>query len=202
MTCAEANEDLFNQIGGVVAFTDVPTYAWYYNVVQAGVKANMVQGMKDEAGMLLNRFEPERPTLLAEILRMLLGVADDLPQHQPAEPWHEPLMKRGQENGLVELLAVTDNAPIFSKTLTRAEAIPLFLMAACIDNLELDLMQDVFPDVNSNTSYADRIWTAYSLGIVTGYGDGTFRPNEYVSRAEMVALIFRTLSARELLLNR
>lgn len=48
-----------------------------------------------------------------------------------------------------------------------------------------------FTDVEDGMWYTDAILWAQANDIVNGYGDGTFRPNEYMTREEMVAVIYR-----------
>lgn len=52
-----------------------------------------------------------------------------------------------------------------------------------------------FPDVASTASYAKAVDQLTSLGVVTGYDDGTFGPEKLVTRAEMTAMIVRALGA-------
>jgi hypothetical protein len=51
----------------------------------------------------------------------------------------------------------------------------------------------VFSDVNGTEWYADSVAKASALGLITGYTDGTFRPNATVTRAEAVTMINRML---------
>lgn len=51
-----------------------------------------------------------------------------------------------------------------------------------------------FPDVKADWS-AQAIVQLTQLGIINGYGDGTFRPDAPVSRAEMVTLLMRMLNS-------
>jgi|GEM_PF-3169333 len=51
-----------------------------------------------------------------------------------------------------------------------------------------------FGDVESGKWYTDAVLWAAQSGIVSGYGDGTFRPNESITR-EQVAVILRNYSA-------
>ncbi len=46
-----------------------------------------------------------------------------------------------------------------------------------------------FSDVNASTDYQQGIQWAYDNGIINGYGDGTFGPNNCVHRAELVKMI-------------
>ena len=46
-------------------------------------------------------------------------------------------------------------------------------------------------DVKSSAWYADAVGALSELGIVEGYEDGSFRPDDEISRAEFVAMISR-----------
>ncbi|MEL6938127.1 MAG: DUF3747 domain-containing protein [Cyanobacteria bacterium J06598_1] len=48
-----------------------------------------------------------------------------------------------------------------------------------------------FPDVPASRWSAAKIKTAQDLGIVSGYGDGSFRPTAEVTRAELIAIMRR-----------
>lgn len=51
--------------------------------------------------------------------------------------------------------------------------------------------QKVFDDVELETWYADAIKWASEEGIVLGYGDGNFGPDDYITREQMVAILYR-----------
>ena len=48
-----------------------------------------------------------------------------------------------------------------------------------------------FPDVAPGAYYADAAVWAAANGIVTGYGDGTFRPNDPITRQQLAAILWR-----------
>lgn len=50
----------------------------------------------------------------------------------------------------------------------------------------------VFPDVPADHWAAWSIEKAKQLGIVTGYVDGTFKPNQRITRGEIVAIVVRS----------
>jgi len=52
-----------------------------------------------------------------------------------------------------------------------------------------------FRDVASGAWYAAAVRSLASLGIVTGYGDGSFRPNESITREQFCAMAVRFASA-------
>lgn len=50
-----------------------------------------------------------------------------------------------------------------------------------------------FPDVDSTASYETAVSSLNQLGIITGYKDGTFKPNNNVTRAEFTAMLMRAM---------
>ena len=50
-----------------------------------------------------------------------------------------------------------------------------------------------FSDVPANAWYTRFIAAAEELGLINGYPDGTFRPNNYITRAETCTIVNRTL---------
>ncbi|MFD1954358.1 S-layer homology domain-containing protein [Paenibacillus thailandensis] len=51
-----------------------------------------------------------------------------------------------------------------------------------------------FSDVTAGEWYAGAVGAAYEAGIVSGYEDGTFRPNERITRQELAVLIDNAVS--------
>ncbi len=57
-----------------------------------------------------------------------------------------------------------------------------------------DIVYDgAFSDVAGDQWYAQYVAAAVELGLVSGYPDGTFRPNESITRAEACAIVNRVL---------
>lgn len=55
-----------------------------------------------------------------------------------------------------------------------------------------------FNDVNTGDIYYNEIKQAYSKGIAQGNGDGTFRPNDYINRADAVKMVVSALGLENL----
>ncbi len=54
---------------------------------------------------------------------------------------------------------------------------------------------DTFPDTKKNTWYSPYVGWAVEQGIINGYEDGSFRPDEYLTREEMAACISRYIDS-------
>lgn len=48
-----------------------------------------------------------------------------------------------------------------------------------------------FSDVPANAWYAEALEWAVDAGIIAGFEDGTFRPDQYVTRAQIVSILYR-----------
>ncbi len=50
-----------------------------------------------------------------------------------------------------------------------------------------------FPDVDANADYAAAVEYVSEIGLMVGYGDGTFQPDKTVSRAEMATVLCKMM---------
>ena len=76
------------------------------------------------------------------------------------------------------------------KSVTRAEFAKLM-----VEEMELEMESPSKRFSDSNGHWAEGfIETAYKNGIISGYEDGTVRPNEKITRAEMAVMISRAIS--------
>jgi len=73
---------------------------------------------------------------------------------------------------------------------TRAEFIALLVNYMAIKAEDID--QKGFTDVTDHTLYKSQILVAQAVGIISGNGDGTFRPEQKITMQE-VALILNTI---------
>lgn len=74
------------------------------------------------------------------------------------------------------------------RTMTRAMFV---VVLSRYDGVDVDNNQSAFTDVEPGAWCAGAINWAAANGIVGGYGDGTFRPNAPVTRAQMCAIMDR-----------
>ncbi|MGI5891691.1 MAG: S-layer homology domain-containing protein [Bacillota bacterium] len=104
----------------------------------------------------------------------------------PTGHWFSNQIGYMQQKGVLSTLPpyFRPNDPI-----TRAE----FADLACgFENLTSGAPNS-FIDVPSNHPYYDEINYAVARGWLTGYPDGTFRPNDPIQRAEVIAIVNRVL---------
>ncbi|MBN1494306.1 S-layer homology domain-containing protein [Candidatus Peregrinibacteria bacterium] len=73
---------------------------------------------------------------------------------------------------------------------TRAEALKIILLSSGIQIHSTQIEEPFFPDVLSSEWYYPHINTAKEMGIVMGYEDGMYKPNQTQNIAETLKIIF------------
>ncbi len=99
--------------------------------------------------------------------------------------WYHEYVDYAIAHNLMRGIDVGVFAP--EKTVTRAE------MAGILWNLEGQPVVDYenpFPDVPANEWYTEAIRWAASVEVVSGCGDGTFKPEENINREQMAAMLY------------
>lgn len=76
------------------------------------------------------------------------------------------------------------------RDMTRAEFAAVIVRAL---GLEPGAGDDGFSDIGSNDWYCGYIETAAEYGIITGYSDGTFGPNDLITREQAMTMIARAM---------
>jgi large repetitive protein len=79
-----------------------------------------------------------------------------------------------------------------NRNVTRAEFAALLVRAL---GLETSGQNTAFTDVSSDAWYASAVKTAYDHQLLGGYGDGTFRPGQSITRQEMARMILNATKA-------
>jgi hypothetical protein len=73
---------------------------------------------------------------------------------------------------------------------TRAEFATIIVKAL---GLTPDASKASFSDVRAGAWYAGAVGAAAEAGIIKGYANGTFKPNAYVTREEVAAMVVQAL---------
>lgn len=103
--------------------------------------------------------------------------------------WTAPAVDYLYENGVVNGTGAGQFSP--ARAITRGSFLAMVDRALSLPRTS----QKTFPDVPANSYYASAIQAAYSLGIVDGYSDGTFRPDAPLTRAAACAILYRAMQA-------
>lgn len=91
----------------------------------------------------------------------------------------------GEEYEYTSVLLKPENS------ITRAQFTKILVNAM---NLTSGEIQKSFPDVKPSHWYYEYVQIASSRGIITGKVDGTFKPNDKITRAQMAVMIYRAFN--------
>ncbi len=110
--------------------------------------------------------------------------------------WGEQYIQTLLEKGIIQGYQDGNFKP--DAPVTRAELLKMIMEAYEINQTTVDTAS--FSDVSLETWYGPYIETAKTLDFISGYSDGTFKPNNAVNRAEALAMILNS-SGLDLLHN-
>ena len=175
------------------SFADVLDSHWAYSYVEVLKKQGIVSGDGD------NTFRPEDNISREEFLKMLLGalkiktVADtDVSFADVAQSdWSYPYIATGVKIGIVKGISETEFGA--GQNVTREDMSVLCDRALTYMEKTLDETADVveFADAGQISDYAvQSVVQMQKFGVINGYEDGTFCPQNNASRAEAAKIIY------------
>ncbi len=187
----ESENDESSDSNTVIVLSDISGH-WAEDYIIQLVTDGVVEGYDD------NTFLPDNPVNRAEFLKMVLGalsfeIPDSISSSAfsdvPTDAWYAPYTQTAYEERIAE--GYDDGTFGSSSYINRAEAVKILLEAAGTD-VTSDLLD--FPDIDSDAWYYDYVSTAYNLGIISGYNDGTFGPGDNMTRAQVCKVLVELLA--------
>ncbi len=110
-------------------------------------------------------------------------------------PWASQYIATAQKNGIIT--GYGDGLFRGERNITRAEAIAILIRML---QEKMPEYQNTFSDVSNDNWYANYVAFAKLTGLATGFEEGTFRPNQMITRAEfskMATLILDKLAQKD-----
>ena len=95
--------------------------------------------------------------------------------------------------GMGKIIGYEDGTFRPNEPITRAEFVTI---ATRFYNYTAEYKPGTFPDVDADDWYAGYIQAAVDMDLILGDDDGTFRPNDPITRAEAAAIVNRMLGRR------
>ncbi len=112
--------------------------------------------------------------------------------------WYCEYVQYVYDNKIMEGMEKTKFGP--SESLSRAMFVTILGRMSGQDTT--DAPMDPFPDTIKNSYYSEYVGWAAELGIIKGYDDGTFRPDNPLTRAEMAVAVSRYADALDARMTR
>ena len=143
-------------------------------------------------------FKPQNNITRAEACKIIASLVDPAGKlaggtssYEDVKPedWFYGSVTALEKLGAVE--KVFDRKLLPSEMITREQFVQL-IYAVC--NKEMDSMKLTYlSDVDAKAGYFEAVMFSVAKGLVTGYEDGTFKPDNKITRAEAVTVINRLL---------
>ncbi len=178
-------------------FSDIKTH-WAKQVIDTLAQSNFVNGMGD------GTFSPDTQVTRAQFVKMVADLYDTQYESYDGrfldvkgnEWFAEVLMKADQKKIIPEAMK-QDGKFNPDTAITREEAASIAVCAALARGAKVQ--SDVsFDDLNDASDWAKApVADAASLGIINGYGDGTFKPKANITRAEASQILFRIIEVSD-----
>lgn len=105
----------------------------------------------------------------------------------PADKWYYRYICTASEEGVLEEEKGSEFRP--DELITREEMVVMI-----VNSLDLSGGSSSFEDVKRNHTYYKQISAAVKSGIINGYNDNTFRPENTATRGETAAMVCRILN--------
>lgn len=170
-------------------FTDVPLKSWYYPYVYYVWSHGLMSGMDPVT------FSPETETTRAQFAQVLYRMAGtpstkgmDCPFTDLRDEWYRDAVTWAYHEGIVAGTTATTFSP--DRAITRQQMVTMIYHAEGDPEVSGDL--SMFRDGDTVSGYARKpvIWAVRNQ-VVSGFEDGTFRPRESATRAQLAAILFR-----------
>lgn len=107
----------------------------------------------------------------------------------PDNAWYYDAAKYVNENGLMAGTGANTFAP--DRTTTRGMIVTILYRLEGSPNIENEIWGYPFKDVDANAYYATAVYWARMNGIVAGYSDELFGPNDTITREQMATILYR-----------
>lgn len=181
-------------------FSDLTSEHWAYKNVTNLVENGVINGYPD------GTYRPENTITRGEFFKLMMTAAEGeelfIIPNMVAQKWTDSYMHYAENEGLMMDGTSIENV---DDPITRLEMVVVLSKTAVKKNIrkrffdgEQDTLQTVtFNDI-SELSEIDQIYikNATDLGLINGYTDGSFKPNGYMTRAEVATIIYRFLSIK------
>lgn len=175
----------------------VPEDHWAYQPLANLVAMGIVRGYPaeiDSDGFPWYKISPFQNITRAEFAVMLVQALNLKPDNSAPVKFTDVLEEDWYREA-VEMLAVKgiiggygDQTFRPKNMITRAEIAAMLVKSLNDQGAEIS---KTFPDVAEGSWYTQPILRAAHLGIISGYGDGRFKPSARATRAEVMTMIYQ-----------
>ena len=102
--------------------------------------------------------------------------------------WYESAVRYAYFHNIMEGMRETEIAP--ATALTRAMAVQILYNLEGQPDISGENLGYPYEDVDAQAWYGNAVYWARITGVATGYGDGTFQPDDSITRQEFAQMLY------------
>ncbi len=184
-------------VSAVSRFPDV-TGHWAESYIEKWADAGVINGYPDGS------FHPDQYITRAEVAKVLAlayempGAAQEIKFSDVQKGlWYYDHVQACAANNIV--VGYPDGSFRPDKHITRSEAVKMVCLAAGLTEQANGLEGAGFKDADQIPDWAKGYWNAlYHVGVIDGYLDRTLRPQQNITRAELIKILCKAFSEVEI----
>nr|WP_312579568.1 S-layer homology domain-containing protein [Sedimentibacter sp.] len=175
-----------------INFTDVKTDDWFYKNLQELTEKNIISGYMDST------FKPGNTLKFEEFIKMLVvAVEKELVSQKGEHEWYQIYIDKAIESKYIteqQKSLIGQNidrvtmAEILYNVLSNTKGVEQF------DTDKIEYLKTLFSDLTNDDI---KTLTIAGMGLICGYPDGTYKPNDSLKRSETVAVISRLIDKEQ-----
>lgn len=166
---------------------------WAEAFIDKLAEEGVVQGKSE------TEFDPNEKISRAELTKMALkafkyevktAVAEEFYKDVPKDAWFAPFVEAAKEAGIVDWQR-KDQLFQPNRFIDRASALKILFEASRLPQIKES--EKGFKDVPAAAWFYRYVISAAAYDIVSGYADGSFRPDAYITRAEVTKILVKMM---------
>lgn len=174
-------------------FTDLTKDNWAYEAINNISKLGIISGYPDGS------FKPNKYVTYGEFIKMVAvigNVAERKLKAKDGEHWAKAYYDAGLNNFYFTEWDIKTNVLDFPIPRKHMAMVVSGAVGRKVDIGRVDYgeIQSKISDVDHNTPYEHEIIKSYAAGVLSGYPDGSFRPEGTLTRAEVSIVIVKLQS--------
>lgn len=176
-------------------FKDVKSSDWFYKSVTAISEKNVIKGYTD------GTFRPNNTVTYGEFLAMTMQTTGEkIPSTRTdGEHWAIDFYRYGLSKGFYGETEIS--AKDLNKPISRAY-MAVIISGMLGDEIKVNgeyytLLQNTIRDIDYRHEQEYDITRVYGAGILSGFTDGTFRPDNTLTRAQASSVIWKLIDERQ-----
>lgn len=175
-------------------FSDVQEKVWYEATLEAMLEKGIIEGYDD------NTFRGTREMTVEQFLKtMVVAVSGKQEMKEGDSHWFDPYKREAEKIGITKGIEEID----YSVAITRAQMAKIANTTIGILEGEKNYKhQEFIPNTVTDryeiylTGYRDDVYKMYEVGILTGYNNGSYKPDNGLKRQEAIAVVHRVIDPK------